>query len=148
MEDQGQISRVGFRSTKFMAPSHNQPQWLHGEFSRRFNILKGILPKHELAIEGLFGALHYHWCYDTEHFNHKRNRVQLATVLLIITFVSTRPETIIKSGCDSIRGTNKAFLYKDIKIKVLQPDNHIIESFLIVKITLLFIKRRRHREVP
>ena len=105
------------------------------------------MPKHELAVEGLFGALHYHWSYDTEHYDHERNRVQLATVLLIIAFTSTRPGAIIKSGCDGIRGTNEALPYKDIKIKVLQPNDRSIKSFLIVEITLLFMKGRRHREI-
>ena len=91
-------------------------------------------------MKGLFGALHNHWCYDTEHYDHKCNCVQLAAVLLIIAFTSTRPRAIIESDCDSIQGTNEALSYKDVKVKVLQPDNCSIELFLIVEITLLFMK--------
>ena len=74
--------------------------------------------------------------------------MQLATILLIIAYTSSRPGAIIESSCAGIRNSNEALPYKDVKVKVLQPEDRSLSSFLIVEITLLFMKGRRGREIP
>ena len=99
-------------------------------------------------MKGLFGALHYHWVYDTEQYELERNRVQLAAVLLIIAFTGSRPGAVVESGTAGLRGSNEALRYRDIKIMVLQADKDQEEALLIVEVTFMFIKGRRHRSAP
>ena len=82
----------------------------------------------------LFGMLHYHWNFDTAIFPFERERVQLVAVLLFLAYTGTKPGTIVESNCKSIRGSNEAMLYRDLKLKLLQPPSSI--SLLVLKLTI------------
>ena len=113
---------------------------------QRFGLVRGIKAKHELSAAGLFGALHYHWVYDTETFALDRDRVQLATLVLFLAYLGCRPGAIVESGCTGIRGTNEALLYKHVKLGMLQAPGH--KPFLILEVTQWLMKNNRHRRIP
>ena len=102
--------------------------------------------KYELPAAGLFGALHYHWVYDTETFALERDRVQLATVLLFLAYLCARPGAVVESGSTGIRNTNEALLYGHVKLGMLEVPGH--EPFLILEVAQWMMKGRRNRRTP
>ena len=102
--------------------------------------------KHVIGHQGLYGALYYHWKFDTEIFPLERERVQLAAVLLFLAYTGSRPGAIIESGCAGIRGTNAALLYRDVKLRLLRPPGE--EPLLILEVTIRLDKGKRKRSQP
>lgn len=103
--------------------------------------------KHVVGHRGLYGALYYHWVYDTEVFTIERQRVQLSFALLLFAYTGCRPGAIVISGCAGIRETNEALLYKDIKLKLLRPPNGEA-PLLVMEITIRLDKGKRKRPHP
>ena len=68
---------------------------------------------------GLYGALYYHWRFDTEIFTHELERVSLAAGFLLVVYTGARPGAIFESDSDGIRGTNAALLYRYVKLRLL-----------------------------
>ena len=104
--------------------------------------------KHEYDIghNGLHGALHYNWKFDTEIFALKLERVELAVGLLFLAFTGARPGAIFESGCKGVAGTNAALLYKDVKLRLLQPPHEA--SLLILEVTIMLDKGKCKRNAP
>ena len=67
--------------------------------------------------------------------------MQLAAVLLFLAYTGSRPGAIVESGCAGIRGTNAALLYRDVKLRLLQPPGE--ESLLILEVTIRLDKGKR-----
>ena len=103
-------------------------------------------PTYTVGHNTLLGMLHYHWKFDTEIFTFERERVQLATVLLFLAYTGARPGAIVESGCGGIRGTNEALLYGDVKLRLLQPHNHV--PLLVLEVTIRLDKGKRKRPLP
>ena len=95
---------------------------------------------------GLYGVLHYHWKFDTEVFAHELQRVSLAAGLLFIAYTGARPGAVFESGSDGIRGTNAALLYRDVKLRLLQPPTGT--SLLVLEVTIVLDKGKRNRGAP
>ena len=72
--------------------------------------------------------------------------MQLATVLLFLAYTGARPGAIVESGCGGIRGTNEALLYGDVKLRLLQPHNHV--PLLVLEVTIQLNKGKRKRPLP
>ena len=70
-------------------------------------------------------------------------RVELAAGLLFLTFIRAWPNAIFKSGCKGIAGTNATLLYKDVKLRLLQPLNEA--SLLVLKITII-LDKGKHKQ--
>ena len=95
---------------------------------------------------GLYGALYYHWKFDTEIFALELDRVNLAAGLLFIAYIGARPGAIFESDCRGIRGTNAALLYRHVRLKLLQPPEGA--SLLVLEVTIVLDKGKRHRGMP
>jgi hypothetical protein len=93
--------------------------------------------------QGLYGALYYHWNFDTEVFPFERERIQLPEVLLTIAYTTSRPGSVIESSCTGIRNTNTALLYKDCHLKLLRPPGEAPVLFLELDLWLDKGKRKR-----
>lgn len=102
--------------------------------------------KHVVDHSGLHDALYYHWKFDTEIFALKLERVQLTAGLLFLAFIGVRPDAIFESGCKGIAGTNAALLYRDVKLRLLQPPKEA--SLLILKVIIMLNKDKRKRNAP
>lgn len=79
--------------------------------------------------------LRCHWVSDTNTFPHERQRVQLATVLLIAVFIGSRP------------GAFLGITYRDLDLFV-QRDKITGEVALILQLKLTRIKSRKKRKRP
>lgn len=99
--------------------------------------------KHVVGHNGLHGALYYHWKFDIETFALKLERVKLAAGLLFLAFIEARPGAIFESGCKGIAETNAALLYKDVKLRLLQPSREA--SLLVLEVTIMLDKGKRKR---
>lgn len=94
----------------------------------------------------LLGALHYHWKFDTEVFDLERDRVQLAAVLLFLACTGARPGAVVESSSEGICGTNAALRYRDMTLKLLQPEDG--PSLLVLEVTVLLDKGKRNWGEP
>ena len=72
--------------------------------------------------------------------------MQLAIVLLFLAYTGARPGAIVESGCGGIRGTNEALLYGDVKLRLLQPQDHV--PLLVLEVTVRLDKGKRNRPSP
>ena len=72
--------------------------------------------------------------------------MQLAAELLFLAFTEARPDAIFENDCKEIVGTNAALLYKDVKLRLLQPPNEA--SLLILKVIIRLNKGKRKRNAP
>ena len=94
----------------------------------------------------LLGMLHYHWKFDNEIFPFERERVQLATVLLFLAYTGAKPGAIVESSAGGIRGSNEALLYRDVKLRLLQPSGNA--PLLVLEVTIRLDKGKRKRPSP
>ncbi|KAL8640700.1 MAG: hypothetical protein Q9228_002414, partial [Teloschistes exilis] len=120
--------------------------YLHGKFCDQHSLIRGMRPKHVVGHNGLHGTLYYHWKFDTEIFALELERVELAAGLLFLAFTGARPGAIFESGCKGIAGTNAALLYKDVKLRLLQPPDEA--SLLVLEVTITLDKGKRKRGAP
>ena len=109
--------------------------YLHGQFCNERGLVNGMRHKHVIGHNGLYGALHYHWKFDTETLTLELERVQLTAGLLSLAFTGVRPGAIFEIGCKGIAGTNTALLYKDVKLRLLQPPEGA--SLLVLEVTIM-----------
>ena len=91
--------------------------------------------KHVIGHDGLHGALYYYWKFDTETLTLELERVRLAAGLLPLAFTGVRPGAIFESGCKGIAGTNAALIYKDVKLRLLQPPEGA--WLLVLEVTIM-----------
>jgi len=72
--------------------------------------------------------------------------VELTIGLLFLAFTGARPSAIFKSGCKGITRTNTTLLYKDVKLRLLQPLGEA--SLLVLEVTIILDKGKRKRNTP
>ena len=94
----------------------------------------------------LLGMLHHHWTFDKTSFPIERERVQLAAILLFLAYTGARPGAIVESGTAGIRGSGEAMLYRDLKLKLLQPSDGC--PLLLLELTIRLDKGKRKRPSP
>ncbi|KAI9799085.1 MAG: hypothetical protein M1833_004279 [Piccolia ochrophora] len=122
--------------------SRHVNNYIRKELCEKFNLLEGTRPKRELGPVGLYSLLDYHWTLDREIFKHERERLQVATVLLFISYTSLRPGSLVESNC--YRGTNQSLQYKDVRVFLLRADNENA-SVLVLELDAWLQKGKRHR---
>ncbi|KAL9576434.1 MAG: hypothetical protein Q9203_007748, partial [Teloschistes exilis] len=120
--------------------------FLHGQFCSDRGLVKGMRHKPVVGHNGLHGALYYQWKFDTATFTLELERVELALGLLFLAFTGARPGAIFESGCKGIVGPNAALLYKDVKLRLLQPPDEV--SLLVLEVTIMLDKGKRKRNAP
>lgn len=121
-------------------------QYLHGQFCNERGLIRGMKQKHVVGHNGVHGALYYHWKFDTEVFTLEVERVQLAMGILFLAFTGCRPGALFESGCKGIAGTNETMLYRDVKLRLLRPQNE--PPLLVLEVTVLLDKGKRKRNAP
>ena len=103
-----------------------------------------MLQTYTVGHHTLMGMLHYHWTFDTSRFSLERERLQMPAVLLFLAFTGARPGAAVESV--AYRGTNQALLYRDLKLKLLQPPGG--SSLLVLEVTIRLDKGKRKRPAP
>ena len=94
----------------------------------------------------LLGMIHYHWSFDKSLFTIKRERVQLVTLLIFFGLHWSPSGSILESSTTGIRGSGQAMLYRDLKLKLLQPSEE--SSLLVLEVTIRLEKGKRTRPSP
>ena len=69
--------------------------------------------------------------------------MELATGLLFLIFTRALPSAIVESGCKGIAGTNVALLFKNVKLRLLQPLDEVL--LLVLEVTIILDKGKRGR---
>jgi hypothetical protein len=78
--------------------------------SPRFDLIMEQKDKPTCSVTDLFNLLHFHWCQDTESRFHGRYRIQVAFLMQLIAYTSSRPGAIIESAC--YKGLQQVLKYK------------------------------------
>ena len=86
-----------------------------------------------LDVEDFWEVLQCHWVTDTNKFPHERQRLQLATILLIAAYTTSRPRALL------------AIKYGDVKLFV-QRDTKTGEEGLMLQIELKKTKSRKKQK--
>ena len=115
--------------------SLTQVQFINGPLAKEHELDEAETDKPVLEAENLLELLRCHWITDTNVFPHERQRVQLATILLIAAFTGSRPGALL-----SIK-------YRDLDIFVLQDPNPG-EKKLPLQVRLENTKSRQKRKRP
>lgn len=109
--------------------------------------MPGNRAKPTIGPAGLNAALCYHWRYDTEVFAHERQRVQLATILLLIAYTTSRPGALVVSGHEGIRTSATAhtqtLTYRNVALYLLRTPVGQAD-LLVLELTLMWMKGKRH----
>jgi len=119
---------------------------LHGDFCNKHHLIQGMREKPVIGHTALQGALYYHWVFDTEIYDLKRDRIQLAAVLLLLAYTESRPGAIVESSSQGIADTNAALCYEDLVLKLLKPKEG--PSLLILKVRIRLDKGKRKQGEP
>jgi len=88
-----------------------------------------------LDVEDFLKVLRCHWVIDTNSFPHERQRVQVATLLLLAAVTDSRPRALLRIA------------YGDIDLFVLR-DQKTSEVVLTLQFRLKKIKSRQKRKRP
>lgn len=69
---------------------------------------------HKLVMEvsDLFAFLYFLWNDRPHRFFHETEKVQFSLFLLLCAYTSSRPEALIESSTDCIRGSGDALRYR------------------------------------
>ena len=97
--------------------------------------------KYVIGHNGLLGAFHYHWKFNTEMFDLKRDCVQFAAMFLLLIYMEVRLGAIVESSSKEITGTNETLCYKDLTLKLLQPLKGAL--LLVLEVMILLNKGKR-----
>ncbi len=62
--------------------------------------------------------------------------------------MSSRSSVLIESSADGIRGSGDALRYRDVKLTLIRNPMTEGKNVLILKITLLLMKGKRHMKKP
>ena len=134
-----------FRSNRNQPKAYGS-QYLQTTFCQKFSLVRGTKQTYTVGHHTLLGMIHYHWTFDESLFTIERERVQLVTVLLFLAYTGARPGSILESGTTGIRGSGQAMLYRDLKLKLLQPSDG--SSLLVLEVTIRLEKGKRTRPSP
>jgi len=104
----------------------------------------GTSHKPMMEVPNLFAFLHFLWNDDPHRFSHERERIQFSLFLLLCAYTSSRSGALIKSSADGIRDSGDALRYKDVKLTLIRNPMAGGKDVLILEVTLLLMKRKRH----
>lgn len=121
--------------------------YLYITFCDTFSLIRGMKQTFTVGHYTLHGMFHYFWCLDTSTLvAYKRDRVQVSFATQQIIFMIARTGAVVESGTAGIRGLNQALIYRDYKLKLLNPPDD--ESLLVLEVILMYDKGKRKRFEP
>ena len=109
-------------------------QFIHGELAEDYNLDFDETDKPLLDVEDSGKILQCHWVTDTNTFPNERRRIQLATILLLSAYTTSRPGALLE------------ITYGDIELFVQQKKTG--EEQLMMRLKLTKIKSRKKRKRP
>lgn len=99
-----------------------------------------------MTVNDLYQVLHYHWIYDESVFAVERQRIQLALIMLMMVYTTSRPGTIVE--CSGYRGSNQALCYENITLRLVRDPSNPVQQVLIMEVQLTLYKGQREKIQP
>ena len=96
------------RASHSVPDSRSRVQFINGPLTKEHDLEVTETDKPVLEAEDLLEVLRYHWVTDTNIFPNERQRVQLATLLLLAAYTGSRPGALL------------AITYEDVRLFVLR----------------------------
>ena len=110
-------------------------QFIGGPLAQEHGLDDSETDKPLLDVEDFLEVLRCHWVTDTNSFPHERQRVQVATILLLAAITGSRPGALL------------GIIYGDIDLFVLR-DKKTGEVALTLQLRLRTTKSRQKRKRP
>ena len=110
-------------------------QFINGPLAEEHRLDDSETDKPLLDAVDFVELLRCHWVTDTNTFPHERQRVQLATILLVAAFTGSRPGALL------------GITYRDLDLFV-QRDKTTGEVALTLQLKLTRTKSRKKRKRP
>ena len=110
-------------------------QFIVGPLAREHGLDDSETDKPLLDAEDFLEVLRCHWVTDTNSFPHERQRVQVATILLLAAVTGSRPGALL------------GITYGDIELFMLR-DKNTGEIALTLQVRLKKTKLRQKRKRP
>lgn len=85
-------------------------QFIETYLTSKFDLVMEHKDKPTCSVTDLFNLLHYHWCQDVESACHGRYRIQVALLMQLIAYTSSRPGAILEANC--YKGLSQVLKYK------------------------------------
>jgi len=133
-------------SLALLTEQHVQSIKTQLRFSHALDV--GTPHKPVMEVPDLFAFLHFLWNDDPHRFSHERERVQFSLFLLLCAYTSSRPGALVESSADGIRGSGDALRYRDVKLTLIRNPVAGEKDVLVLEITLLLMKGKRHMKEP
>lgn len=99
-----------------------------------------------MSVEDLLLVIHYLWVSDGCVFPVERQRVQLATLMLLTAYTSSRPGALVEASCAP--GSNECITYNDIRILVIRNPEESMRNVVVMEITFRYTKGNRQTKKP
>ncbi|KAF8534000.1 hypothetical protein BDD12DRAFT_897299 [Trichophaea hybrida] len=96
-------------------------KYIETELTQKFKLIMELKDKPTCSVTDLFNLLHYHWNQDVDSSCHGRYRIQVAFLMQLIAYTSSRPGSIIESHC--YKGLKQVLKYKDMNLSLLRKRN-------------------------
>lgn len=85
-------------------------QFINTELTEEFGLQDITRRKDIASILDLEILLHQLWALDDTLFKHERIRIQMALLIMLVAYTTTRPGAVVESSCH--RESNEALCYK------------------------------------
>ncbi|KAI9889352.1 MAG: hypothetical protein M1814_005520 [Vezdaea aestivalis] len=109
--------------------------YIHGPLTHEHKLDELETEKPLLEVEDFILVLQCHWVTDTNVFPHERQRVQLATILLLAAFTGSRPQALLEIE------------YRDLDLFILH-DAKTDKTHLMMQLQLTKTKSQKKRKRP
>ncbi|KAL9083196.1 MAG: hypothetical protein Q9159_005918 [Coniocarpon cinnabarinum] len=119
---------------------------LHKQFPDEYGLDLTAREKPVMSVEDLLVTLHHLWAFDRSTFPVERQRVQLALLLLVIAYTSSRPGALVEAACAA--GTNECLTYNDVRLLIIPNPEEPARNVVVMEVTLLFTKGNRQTKKP
>ncbi|MCJ1252196.1 hypothetical protein MMC30_009443, partial [Trapelia coarctata] len=121
---------------------------IKSEFKRSYNLTVGTPYKPVIKVADLFALVHFLCNNDAYRYSHERDRVQLVLFLLLSVYILSRPDALVESSADGIKGSGNGLRYRDVKLTLIPNPVAGKIDILVLKITLLLTKGKRYSKKP
>ena len=96
-----------------------------------------------MEMRDMHRILHHHWAVSSKAFTHERYRIQIALLILLIAYTTSRPGALVESS--SYRNSNQALLYKHVCLVLIRNPDDNEEHILVLELESTLMKGRRNR---
>ena len=121
-------------------------QLLNEQFVNEYDLDLSAKEKPVMSVEDLLVTLHHLWAFDHSAFPIERQRVQLALLLLIMAYTSSRPGALVEASCAA--GTNECVTYNDVRILLIPNPEESARNVIVMEVTLRYTKGNRQTKKP